>query len=143
MTDVSTTIDGVDLPVFCPSGRHQALLDSQPGNPSPSQRQALKAVSMVFGATLYAFTFGPFLKLGWTEHLDQRFYQLRHQAIARGYTAPEFLGFAPGTREDEGALHRSLAASVAEGREWYNPTPDVLAVINDWRDQLGRDPIAA
>lgn len=141
--DITRDLDGLDLPVFHTDGRMQAIIASQEAAPLPTHRQAMQALTAVYGAMLYAFTFGPYVKLGWTEHLDQRAYQLRSQAIAEGYDVPQILGFKPGTRAEELELHRGLATSVHHGREWYHPTPEVLAVINDWREAVGRQPVAA
>lgn len=55
----------------------------------------------------------------------------------------ELLAIKPGTRADEADLHRQLVEHLHHGREWYNPTPEVLAVINEWREALGREPLAA
>ncbi len=53
------------------------------------------------------------------------------------------LGFRFGEYEDEQALHASLKAHVARGREWYHPAPEVLAVVNDMRTAFNLPPIAA
>src|SRR4051812_35828898 len=49
----------------------------------------------------------------------------------------EILGFVPGDFEDEQAIHATLRPHRARGREYYHPTPAVLAVVNEMRDCFG------
>lgn len=57
-------------------------------------------------------------------------------------SAPEaILAITPGTYEEEQALHDRLQASVARGREYYHPTPEVLAFVNSLRSALGVEPV--
>ena len=52
--------------------------------------------------------------------------------------------FRFGDYDDEQAVHRSLAAQRIEGkREYYHPTPEVLAVVNEMRSDLGLPVLAA
>lgn len=53
------------------------------------------------------------------------------------------LALKPGTLQDEQAIHATLVAHRAMGREYYHPTPEVLAVVNDLRATFGFEPIAA
>ena len=55
----------------------------------------------------------------------------------------ELLAFRVGAYEDEQAIHASLVEHRARAREYYNPTPEVLAVVNDMRNSLGLPHIAA
>lgn len=48
----------------------------------------------------------------------------------------ELLGFMPGDFADERAIHQTLTAHRARGREYYHPTPAVLAVVNEMRDRF-------
>lgn len=57
------------------------------------------------------------------------------------YRGSEIVAFRFGDRDDEQAVHRRLRASVARGREYYRPTPEVLAVINDMRRDFGLLPL--
>lgn len=75
------------------------------------------------------------VKIGWSSNL--------HPRLARFGPGTTLLGFRPGTRADELALHKQLADHVHHGREWYNPTPAVWAVVNDMRSDLGLEPVAA
>ena len=100
-----------------------------------SKRQAMGILAQS-GELLYAARMPDgVIKIGWTANL-----QRRAAAFPAGF---QFLAIKPGTRADELAVHRSLAGHAVQGREWYPPIPEVLAVVNDWREALGREPIAA
>jgi len=73
------------------------------------------------------------IKIGFTTNLAQRRW---------GIGSAELLAFEPGTLADEQALHDRLAEHVHHGREWYYPTPGVLAVVNEMRERLGLEPVA-
>ena len=73
------------------------------------------------------------IKIGITSDISHR----------RGQLSGEILGFTFGEQADELAIHHSLAAHVHHGREWYNPTPEVLAVVNEMRAGFDLDPLAA
>lgn len=79
---------------------------------------------------------GGTIKIGYTRELlnRRRHFDSAFKAI---------LAIKPGTYADEQALHAQLRESVAHGREYYHPTPEVLAFINDIRADLGVDPIAS
>ena len=51
------------------------------------------------------------------------------------------LAVKQGTYDEEQRVHSELRASCARGREYYHPTPDVLAFINGIRGECGLDPI--
>jgi hypothetical protein len=94
--------------------------------PPTSRRVALKAV----GPVLYALRLNDgVIKIGFTTNLARRIDEFDEQ--------PEVLAIKAGTRDDETALHLSLASHVHHGHEWYNPTPVVMAVVNHWRTGLG------
>lgn len=63
----------------------------------------------------------------------------RRRCTLRG----EVLAFVNGTRIEEQAIHRTLTAHLARGREYYRPTPAVLAVVNDMRKRFNLPPLAA
>ena len=48
----------------------------------------------------------------------------------------EILGFMFGEYDDEQAIHAALRSSRERGREYYRPTPEVLAVVNQMRDEF-------
>ena len=73
------------------------------------------------------------IKIGCTKNLANR---------ASGLHG-NILGFRPGDFDDEKAIHDDLKAHRARGREYYHPRPEVLAVVNDMRDDFGLPHIAA
>jgi hypothetical protein len=103
-----------------------------------STRTALmKALgSVVYAARLADGT----IKIGWTETFHDR---MRYLKCYDGQDV-ELLAFLPGGHSDEQAIHAGLVAHRIEGRrEYYHPTADVLAVVNDMRTSLRLPPIAA
>lgn len=94
------------------------------GGALPPRSEALR----LLGPVLYAVrTSEGLIKFGFTADLNRRL---------RAYVGGSLLAFRAGSRNAETDLHRSLAPSVARGREWYNPTPAVMAVVNEWRAAL-------
>jgi hypothetical protein len=74
------------------------------------------------------------IKIGHTRNLSAR---RRHFD-----TTPEaILAIKPGTYAEEQAVHTRLSGSVARGQEYYHPTPEVLAYVNDLRSALGIQPV--
>ena len=62
------------------------------------------------------------IKIGWSSNLPQRLMSYPPHMV--------LLCDHPGTRADERDLHRSFKPSRAAGREWYHPTPELLAHID-------------
>lgn len=58
------------------------------------------------------------IKIGYTTDIVQRMRQYP--------PGSPLAGVHPGTPELEKRLHRQFAGSLAQGREWFNPTPDLL-----------------
>jgi hypothetical protein len=79
------------------------------------------------------------IKIGCTENFGDR---LRYLKAYDGQ-AVELIGFKFGSREDEREIHDSLREHLHHGREYYHATPAVMAVVNEMREQLGMQPIAA
>ncbi|MDG4784339.1 hypothetical protein O7626_00430 [Micromonospora sp. WMMD1102] len=52
------------------------------------------------------------------------------------------LAVRPGTLAEEQAIHVRLRPSVAHGQEYYHPTPEVLAFVNEIRTSCGVEPVA-
>lgn len=103
---------------------------------SISRHQAMKALgSVVYAARLADGT----VKIGWTENFEHRL------AWLKGYVKQdvELLAFKLGTYEDEQAIHASLTDHLDHAREYYKPTPEVMAVVNDMRADLKMPPVAA
>ena len=97
------------------------------------------------GAVLYAVQYGDgVVKIGSTSRLGHRLSTLSRDGVRTGHGPnPQLVAFKFGTRADELAIHRQLSAHVAHGREWYHPTPEVMALVNSWREALGRESLAA
>lgn len=53
----------------------------------------------------------------------------------------ELLAMMPGDFDSESDLHDDLAPHAHHGREWYNPTPEVIAVVNEMRNYYHLSPI--
>lgn len=105
----------------------------------PSERdtraQAIRALQAVAGSLIYAVrTRDGLIKIGVTTN-----FMVRSQGIIGG--VDEVLAFKAGTRDDEQAIHRSLAGHTSHGREYYYPTRAVLKVVNEMRGALGLDPV--
>lgn len=107
-----------------------------------SQTQRLTAVATIedrnqilraLGSVVYAVRVpGQVIKIGCTSDLATR---------AQALGAEEILAFKPGEYADEQLIHSGLVAHRHHGREYYHPTPEVLAVVNEMRDDLGLDPV--
>lgn len=105
------------------------------GEGSTLGRTGAASALSALGPVLYAVRLRDgLIKIGYTERLAGRMADL---------SAVELLGFRFGSRADEAALHDRLRPSVNRGREYYLPTPEVLAVVNGWRAAWGRSPVSA
>jgi len=112
------------------AGRHESQVP-----PDPHQRNAaLRTLNLGGGLVYAARVAGGVIKIGHTGNLAERLYNLG--------PVVELLAFMPGTYADEQALHAKLADHLEHGREWYYPTPGVMAVVNDMRQILGLTPVA-
>jgi hypothetical protein len=121
----------------------RATLEPVPGHRIPKgnalrreQNAALRA--MQAGQTfVYAVRFPDgIIKIGCSTNLAQRFNQYR---VDKG----ELLGFMPGDYALEQEIHQTLRDDRARGREWYHPTPGVIAIVNEMRDGFDMPHIAA
>lgn len=110
-----------------PRERHERWLDQQNFESPPVRDEMIAAI----GPVVYAIRAkSGHVKIGHTSNLARRCKQ-----VGRGRKS--ILGFAPGTREDEDAIHRRLDGLATEGREWYPDCDEVLAVVNEMRAALG------
>lgn len=76
------------------------------------------------------------IKIGHTGCLRDR--RRQHRA---DFTA--ILAVIPGTYEEEQAIHQRFAKHCAKGREYYHPTSEILAFVNDVRTKAGIPTLAA
>jgi hypothetical protein len=107
----------------------------------PLGRREASRILRLSGSFLYAARMSSgVVKFGFTAGLlSSRIDQLAGDARDAGEQFDRLIAIHHGTKADERALHRSLAGHRSHGREWYNPTPEVMAVVNDWRAALGMD----
>lgn len=77
-----------------------------------------------------------YIKIGHTSNLAAR---RRHYSSKPS----DLFGFRRGTEQDERDIHETLRPFRARGHEYYHWTPEVLAVVNDMREELGLSPLAA
>lgn len=74
------------------------------------------------------------IKIGWSAEPGER--------VSRLAGVDNLLALRPGmTRADETMLHRRLTGHAAHGREWYTETPEVVAVVNEMRAEMGMPPL--
>ena len=89
------------------------------------------------GPVVYAFrTQDGLIKFGFSANIYNRL-----GALGGGLRG--LLALVPGTFDDEQAIHRAMAEHRARGREYYHPTPAVLALVNEMRARNRQEPITA
>lgn len=99
------------------------------------RRAAIRDALAEIGEVIYAITCEDgLIKIGHTT-------DLRHRRSQHGVAFQDVVAVMPGSYEDEQAIHRSLRAHVARGREYYHPHPDVIDFVNDIRSRAGVAPI--
>ena len=105
-------------------GRGAALSKRQRADDRTSALNALTfGRSMVYAMRLP----GGIIKIGCSAQLAKRRRSVHPEA--------EILGFIAGDQDDEQRIHELLVAYRARGHEYYHPTPQVLAVVNEMRDE--------
>lgn len=112
--------------------RSTGLQENRQAIGAPSTTAAMKAL----GSVLYAVRIDVLIKIGHTSDLAMRLRTLRYRQGARYM---QLLAVQFGTLADERAIHERLKPHLARGREYYHPTPEVLAIVNDMRADLGMD----
>lgn len=101
------------------------------------RNKALRHILEAGTSVIYAAQFPDgIIKIGCTSDLT-------HRLSAFAADGGALIGFMPGEYEDEQEIHRALREHVARGREWYNPTPEVLAAVNEMRDRFNMPHLAA
>lgn len=101
-----------------------------------------RAALLTLGRVVYAVRIDSgAIKFGCTGNLDNRLHTIRHQS---GSATTELLAFEIGGFDDEKALHSRLDSSrIAGKREYYHPTPEVMAIVNGMRARLSQPPLAS
>jgi hypothetical protein len=96
---------------------------------------SLTAALRLLGPVVYALRLDDgVIKIGYTTNLEDRRHTVCKQS---GSQSAEVLGFRiGGTYAEEQAIHDSLRAHVAKRVEYYHPTAEVMAVVNDLRSTL-------
>jgi hypothetical protein len=98
----------------------------RPEDLGPSRAEALAALRGI-GLIYAIWTPSGQIKIGYTENIWRR----------RRWLGGEVIAFMPGNSSAERAIHARLVDHRHHGREWYYPTPGVLAVVNEMREALG------
>lgn len=114
---------GVKMPGMIVCRDHALLIWSsvQNANGVIPQVKPLTMGGHVVDGWIYYIRLDDKIKIGWTACLEKRLRSYPPHAVV--------ITHHPGTRADERDLHRSFAPSRAAGREWYHPTPEVMAHI--------------
>lgn len=82
---------------------------------------------------VYYVQVGEYIKIGYTKRLRERMTQYPpHKRL---------LATEDGGRDREVERHNQFAGSLAQGKEWFRPTPDLIDHINQLRAKLGSGPI--
>lgn len=124
-----------DVQPYSPFDRYEVT--SMPCDAAPDAHLRAEALHVLdgLGGSVYACRVADgLIKIGFTRHLNAR----------RTSLQGELLAVLPGASyNDEQALHARLVDHLHHGQEWYYPTPRVLAVVNEMRQEIGLDPVAA
>ena len=91
------------------------------------------------GTVLYAVAVGDdTIKIGYTADVVRRLDHMRSETREEC----RLLAIRFGSMDDEREVHQSLAAFRSHGREYYHPHPEVLALVDQWRQAMGQAPLA-
>jgi len=101
----------------------------------PEKKIGRMAALKALGPVVYALRVPDgAIKIGYSMDLPNRMRRFVRSSEA------EILAVLPGeTMAEEQAIHGRLRDHVAYGREFYRPTPEVMAVVNRMREQIGLD----
>lgn len=95
-----------------------------------------RALAQHVGPVVYAYRmWDGVIKIGHTKHVLNR---ISHYGPMSG-----LLALRAGTVEDEKAIHRALIQHRARAHEYYHPTAEVLAVVNEMRAAMRLEPLSA
>lgn len=107
-------------------------------SPQRTKAQALRLI----GPSLYALWLPGhrWIKIGWTTNVHNRLRTIAH----RHNDTPAVLAVIPGsTLEDEQSIHDQLPDTArAHGREYYRPSREVLAIVNQLRASINLPALA-
>lgn len=100
------------------------------------------AAMTALGQVIYAVDLDGIIKIGCTSDLGGRLRTLRYRNKAINVEVLAFM--LGGTVEQEQAIHAKLGErNRAHSREYYRPTDEVLAVVNEMRQTIGLPSVAA
>jgi hypothetical protein len=97
------------------------IVQTTPKEPPKPIREKRSLESAGF---MYALQVGEHIKIGWGRSLPTRLKTYPPTA--------KVLGVTTGTLNDEQNIHRKLRPWVAQNREWYHPSAEVMAVVNEF-----------
>lgn len=126
------------MPETSKSHRQRANIGMAPntnfGWETKDTANSLTALAQQVPPTLYAVHLDDgTIKIGHTRKLDRR--------LAKLGGIKNLLALKPGTRQDENEIHQQLQPHRAHHREYYEPTKEVFALINQWRTGMNLKPI--
>lgn len=120
-------------------------------NPNPMRWQTLRETALqptptkaleLIGPSLYVLWLPKrhWVKIGWSTNVRARRASIAH----RHNDTPAVLAVIPGsTLEDEQAIHAQLPDTArAHGREYYRPSREVLAIVNQLRASINLPALA-
>lgn len=100
-----------------------ALIDQK----AQARRQRIQAKAPT--PTVYYVQVGQLIKIGYSGALATR--------LASYPPNKRLLATEPGGMDLESSRHRQFAQLLEVGKEWFSPGPELLAHINDLREQAG------
>ena len=94
------------------------------------RRQSRASLLRDLGPVIYFLRVGGLVKVGFTRDLAQRLPDYPPDTALLAWRTGATLA-------DEQALHEQLSPHTAARREWYHPTPEVIALVNQARIDCG------
>lgn len=102
-----------------------------------TRKPSLTQLSRLIGACVYFIRCEDgTIKIGHTTNIAAR-----KRKFGSGWE--HILAIVPGTIDDEHALHGRFAEHLAHGQEYFHPVPELIEHINEIRERMGVEPIAA
>lgn len=103
-------------------GEQRIILEREQAKLTEARLAETRHERLTTAGHIYYIRVGDHIKVGYAKNLSSRL-------MAYPPTAT-LLASHPGTRKDEQALHSMFTVHRVGGREWYNPTPEILAHID-------------